>query len=274
MTLTDTPIRLLICDVDGTLVRHDKSLPDENVAAIRDLSARGVAVSLISARPPAGLLGIAQKLGVMGPMGAFNGGTIFRADGTELATHRVPHITVEALLRLYTLPNVTRWVFAAGLWLTSNPADPHTPREVISSGLQPQAVADFTPWLGKVDKLVAVCDDDPTMDRIEQEAIELARVTANVVRSQDYYLDATAPQANKGEGVAQIARLLGVPLENVAVIGDQANDISMFRRAGLAIAMGQAKPEVKAAAHLVAASNEDAGVADAIARYIIPTLNG
>ena len=48
--MTETPIRLLLCDIDGTLVRHDKSLPDENVAAIRELTARGIAVSLISAR--------------------------------------------------------------------------------------------------------------------------------------------------------------------------------------------------------------------------------
>ena len=56
--MTETPIRLLLCDIDGTLVRRDKSLPDENVAAIRDLTARGVAVSLISARPAAGILPI------------------------------------------------------------------------------------------------------------------------------------------------------------------------------------------------------------------------
>ncbi|MBS0482724.1 MAG: HAD family hydrolase [Proteobacteria bacterium] len=265
-------VRLLICDIDGTLVRHDKSLPDQNVAAIRDLTARGVIVSLISARPPAGMIGIARQLGLTGPFGAFNGGTIFRADGTELSAAHVPAGTAQALLDLYAQPGVTRWLFASGRWLTSDPANPHTPREIISSGLQPQASDDFAPWLDKVDKVVAVCDDDPVMDRIEVQARDLAGVAANVVRSQEYYLDATAPSANKGDGVTALANLFGVPLEQVAVIGDQANDIAMFRVAGMAIAMGQAKPEVQAAAHRIAASNENAGVADAIARFVVPTL--
>lgn len=270
--MTEPAIRLLVCDIDGTLVRHDKSLPNENVAAIRDLVKRGVAVTLISARPAAGIMPIARALGLPGPFGAFNGGTIFDAGGRELVANKVPHTTAKALNDLYSQPGVTRWLFAAGEWLTSNPDNSHTAREVLSSGLQPRAAGDFSPWLNTVDKLVAVCDDDPVMDRIEAEAFDLAGVTATVVRSQDYYLDATAPQANKGEGVTRLAELYAVPLEQVAVIGDQANDIAMFRRAGLAIAMGQARPEVQAAASHVAASNEDAGVADAIARYIIPTL--
>lgn len=270
--MSDDPIRLLVCDIDGTLVRNDKSLPEQNIAAVRDLVARGIPVSLISARPPAGVEGIARALGLKGLMGAFNGGTLFEPGGRELASYKVPHTTAQGLLDLYAQPRVTTWMFAAGSWLTSDAENPHTPREVVSSGLQPVPTRDFAPWLGKVEKLVAVCDDDPVMDRIEATARDMAGVTATVSRSQDYYLDATAPQANKGEGVSAIARLLGVPLDSVAVIGDQANDVAMFRRAGLAIAMGQAHEAVRAAAHDVAASNEDAGVADAIARFILPRI--
>ncbi|MFC0590842.1 HAD family hydrolase [Novosphingobium aquiterrae] len=270
--MTETKIRLLVSDVDGTMVRHDKSLPEENVAAIRDLRARGLPVALISARPPEGIVGIASRLGLKGPLGAFNGGIIFEAEGRELVTHRVPQVTARALMDIYARPKVTTWLFAGGAWLTSDIENHRTPREIISSGLQPRALADFAPWLGQVDKVVAVCDDDDVMDVIEKIAREMAGVTATVVRSQDYYLDATAPQANKGDGVAKLAELYGVPLDAVAVIGDQANDIAMFRRAGLAIAMGQAKPAVQAAAHLIAASNEGAGVADAIARFILPRL--
>lgn len=265
-------VRLLVCDIDGTLVRHDKSLPEENVAAIRSLTARGIAVSLISARPAAGILPIADALGLAGPFGAFNGGTIFARDGRELAAFQVPADLAGDLLELYARHKATRWFFATNRWLTSDPANPHTPREIISSGLQPQGVSDFTPYLCDADKIVAVCDDAAVMGRIEADARAIAGNRASVVRSQDYYLDATAPKANKGDGVAALAEIHGVPLGAVAVIGDQANDVAMFKRAGLAIAMGQSKPEVQAAAHHVAASNENAGVADAITRYILPNL--
>ena len=270
--MTEAPIRLLLCDIDGTLVRHDKSLPDENVAAIRELTARGIAVSLISARPPAGMLAIADKLGLSGPFGAFNGGTIFTEDGTELCAEQVPPALAEQLLALYREAKVTIWLFATNRWFSSDLSNSHTPREVISSGLQPEEMPNVTALLGAVDKLVAVCDDQAAMDAIEARASKIVGKIATLVRSQDYYLDCTALAANKGEGVTRLAALYGVPLSEVAVIGDQANDVAMFRRAGLAIAMGQAKPAVQAAAHFIAASSEDAGVADAIRRFVLPRI--
>ena len=270
--MTQPPIRLLVCDIDGTLVRHDKSLPTENVAAIRDLIMRGVAVSLISARPAAGILPIAKQLALKGPFGAFNGGTIFTADGVEEQASEVPAALAAQLLALYAKAGVTRWLFATGRWLTSDLADPHTPREVMSSGLQPELARDFTPFLPNADKIVAVCDDPAAMDALEAKARVVVGQIATLVRSQDYYLDCTALAANKGDGVTRLAALYGVPLSEVAVIGDQGNDVAMFRRAGLAIAMGQASAAVQAEAHFVAASNEQAGVADAIARYVLPRI--
>ena len=270
--MTQPPIRLLVCDIDGTLVRHDKSLPTENVAAIKDLIMRGVAVSLISARPAAGILPIVAQLGLTGPFGAFNGGTIFTAEGVEEQASEVPAALAAQLLALYAKAEVTRWLFATGRWLTSDLADPHTPREVMSSGLQPELARDFTPFLPNADKIVAVCDDPAAMDALEAKARVVVGQIATLVRSQDYYLDCTALAANKGDGVTRLAALYGVPLSEVAVIGDQGNDVAMFRRAGLAIAMGQASAAVQAEAHFVAASNEQAGVADAIARYVLPRI--
>ena len=232
MTLTDGPIRLLLCDIDGTLVRHDKSLPEANIAAIKDLTARGIAVSLISARPAAGILPIAAQLGLSGPFGAFNGGTIFNAEGLEEQASEVPAALAAQLLALYADAAVTRWLFATDRWLTSVLANPHTPREVMSSGLQPELARDFTPFLHDADKIVAVCDDPAAMDALEAKARLVVGQIATLVRSQDYYLDCTALAANKGDGVTRLAALYGVPLSEVAVIGDQGNDVAMFRRAG------------------------------------------
>ena len=266
------PIRLMLCDIDGTLVRRDKSLPDENIAAIRELTERGVPVSLISARPPAGIIPIAAQLGLPGPFGAFNGGTIFTEDGTELSAAQVPPALAEQLLELYRAANVTIWLFATKRWLSSDLGNSHTPREVISSGLQPEDMAGLDGFLSDTDKLVAVCDDRAAMDALELRARVVVGDAATLVRSQDYYLDCTALTANKGDGVTRLAALYGVPLSEVAVIGDQANDVAMFRRAGLAIAMGQASAAVQAEAHCVAASGENAGVADAIRRFVLPRV--
>ena len=270
--MDDAPIRLLVCDIDGTLVRRDKGLPEENVLAVRAARRRGLLVSLISARPAAGILPIAAELGLEGPFGAFNGGTIFTATGGEECSAQVPPELARKLVGLYASAGMTIWFFATNRWLTSDPANPHTPREVLSSGLQPEAVTDFTPFLGDADKIVAVCDNPVQMTALELRAREQVGADATLVRSQDYYLDCTALTANKGDGVARLAGMYGVPLTQVAVIGDQANDIAMFRRAGLSIAMGQANAAVQAEADQVTASNDDAGVAAAIRRFVLPRM--
>jgi len=95
---------------------------------------------------------------------------------------------------------------------------------------------------------------------------------ATVVRSQPYYLDVTAPHGNKGDGVTALAQAYGVSLDEVAVMGDQNNDLAMFKVAAFSVAMGQAPDNVRAAASVTAASNEDDGVADAIDRLILPRL--
>jgi Cof subfamily protein (haloacid dehalogenase superfamily) len=266
------PIRLLVSDIDGTLVRHDKGLPEENVTAIRAAVARGLKVSLISARPAAGILPIAAELGLEGPFGAFNGGTIFTAAGEEEGSAQVPPDLARQLIGLYAKAGVTIWFFATNRWLTTDLGNSHTPREVLSSGLQPEAVTDFADYLDDADKVVAVCDNPVAMTALEAQARAIVGSAATLVRSQDYYLDCTALAANKGDGVTRLAEMFGVPLSEVAVIGDQANDIAMFRRAGLAIAMGQSNAAVQAEADCIAASNEDAGVADAIRRFVLPRV--
>ena len=86
------PIRFVVSDVDGTLVRNDKSLSLGNVAAIHRLMAAGIPFSLISARPPSGMLPIIDQLDLAGPFGAFNGGTIFERDGTVIAEIGRAHV--------------------------------------------------------------------------------------------------------------------------------------------------------------------------------------
>ena len=92
---------------------------------------------------------------------------------------------------------------------------------------------------------------------------------ATAVRSQTYYLDVTHPNANKGTVVTTLSKLLSVPVIEIATIGDMPNDVLMFRKSGLSIAMGNAGPDVQAQAILVTSSNEDEGFAKAIERFIL-----
>ena len=267
------PIRLLVCDIDGTLVRTDKSLSDANVAAVARLRDAGIAMALISARPASGMLWIADKLGLAGPFGAFNGGTLVKPNGTPegetLCAERLePGIAGQAL-GLIDQPGLIRWLFQKGRWHTTEDDARFAPRERVTTLQEPVVATDFALLMQDVDKIVAVTGDEPRLAELEREVAEALGGDANVIRSNPNYLDITAPRANKGDGIAALATAYGIPLADVAANGDQRNDMAMFARAGLAIAMGNAPPEVQAAAGHVTLSNDADGVAHAIDTLIL-----
>lgn len=267
-----TDLRLVLSDVDGTLVRGDKTLSDAVVAAVRRLQAAGIPVSLISARPPSGMLWIAEKLGLSAPIAAFNGGTIVDPTGTVLSAQRLAPDVASRALVLIDRPGITRWLFCNGQWYADRPVEDHDRRERKSANVDPVYGADLAGLVDAVDKIVAVSDDHELLQETERLTMQALSQDATVGRSQVYYLDITAPAANKGDGVAALAAAIGVPLESVAVIGDQRNDMPMFERAGLSIAMAQGPAEVRAAAMKVTGSNDEDGVAQAIDDILLPLL--
>ena len=124
--------------------------------------------------------------------------------------------------------------------------------------------------LGSAVKIVGVSDDHDLVARCEKDAQEALGARASAARSQPYYLDVTHPDANKGTVVTTLSKLLSIPTDEIATIGDMPNDVLMFRNSGLSIAMGNASPEVQAQADLVTDSYDDEGFAKAIERFILP----
>ena len=80
----------------------------------------------------------------------------------------------------------------------------------------------------------------------------------------------THPTANKGVVIERLSNYFKIPLEQIATLGDQPNDVLMFKRSGLSIAMGNASDEVRRQATHVTASHEDEGFAKAIERFVLP----
>ena len=133
-------------------------------------------------------------------------------------------------------------------------------------------VEEFGDLLDRADKLVGVSEDRDLLAEVDGQVKTALDGRATVARSQPYYLDITAPKGNKGDGVAALAAAMGVDLASVAVLGDQRNDLPMFARAGVSIAMGQGPQEVRAAATYVSRSNDEDGVAHAIDEIILPLV--
>ncbi|MEO8374488.1 MAG: Cof-type HAD-IIB family hydrolase [Sphingomonas bacterium] len=264
------PVRLVVSDVDGTLVDKDKKLTPGTIAAVERLRAAGLGFTIISARPRSGMMPIADTLAIDDPMGAFNGGTIFRRDGTVVAQHRIEPDIVKAMFDLLADAAVDRWVFADDLWYASTDQGHHVDSERIASNQAPIVTADFTALYDRADKVTLVSDDPALLEGLHKRAAAAFGVRATVVQSQTYYLDLTALAANKGDGVTLLAEAMATPLAQVAVIGDQGNDVAMFERAGLSVAMGQGPADVRAKAGFTTAGNDQDGVAQAIDTIILP----
>ena len=267
-------LKFVISDVDGTLVNHDKKLTQPTIDAVARLQAAGVPFTIISARPPSGIAFLVDALKPTGPIAAFNGGTIVAADGKVIERHAIDRAAVEQSFAIAEQSGASPWIFAQGRWHIIDPGNPHVAHEVIASAQQPVIETDMTHLFGEVDKLTWVSDDHDLLLDLQAKMRDAFGGDATIGMSQTYYLDLTHPLANKGDGVATLARIAGVDLKEVAVLGDQYNDVPMFERAGIAICMGQAPEPVKAKANYVCLSNDEDGVANAIQTILLPMLKG
>ena len=120
-----------------------------------------------------------------------------------------------------------------------------------------------------VAKLVGVSDDHQAIEAATKAAVEKFGQRVTAAASQPYYLDVTHPQANKGDVARSLASRYELDPEEIATIGDQPNDVLMFVKSGVSIAMGQASPEVQKSATYVTTSSEDEGFANAMEKFIL-----
>ncbi|HEX5509979.1 MAG TPA: Cof-type HAD-IIB family hydrolase [Pseudolabrys sp.] len=259
----------VITDVDGTLVNDDKKLTSRAISAVAELRASGIVFSIISSRPPRGLSPLLGPLGITTPIGGFNGGVIAAADFAIITEHLLSSAAARRTVDMLNAHGVQVWVFSGQDWLVADPDGPYVGIEQRTVGFRAKIVEDFEASLDSAAKIVGVSGDFELLSRCESDMRATLADNASVARSQPYYLDVTHPLANKGAALSEIAKLLAIPLTEIAVIGDGGNDVAMFERSGLSIAMGNASPQVRQAGDFVTDTNRKEGFANAVERFIL-----
>ena len=264
------PIRLVIADVDGTLVTKEKVLTPRAIDMVFRLREANVQFVVTSGRPPRGMAMLVDPLKLDEPLAAFNGGVVTQPDLTTVIRQNfLSADVVSQAIKLIQHRNLDAWVYTDKDWYVRDVNAPHVAREQWTVKFAPTIVSSIDGLTDRVAKVVGVSDDLEAVEVCEKEVQEACGTNASAARSQPYYLDVTHPQANKGEVVLAMSSLLKIPLEAIATIGDMPNDVLMFKKSGISIAMGNASDEVQKSATYVTTSSENEGFANAMEKFVL-----
>ncbi len=276
-------IRMVVTDLDGTLLASDKSVSPENLAAIARLHEQGVLFSFASGRMSQILAAYVRQLGVTAPVIACNGAKIFDpADGRVLHHIFLDPDEAEALLNFAWRHDLDCLGFGMDSvhYVAGSKRVQHYRnynRIAARTGVPPVALIPFgrdragehraLAQAGLLKILVA-----------ERSGGDIALALQHLSGSSRIYPEVSEPAiidvlpmaANKGAALETIARDLGLALADVCVFGDYENDLSMMRKAGFSFAMANAVDSVKQAASALTGSNDEHGFATAVERLILP----
>jgi len=264
-----SPIALVVSDIDGTLITSNHEVTDATKAAAAKLYERGVELSLASSRPPRSIVPLADSLKLRGPFAAFNGALVVKRDGEVLARSVISPSTIAGVKEIADQFGIGVWLYDEADWWAPW-RDAFVDREEHTSGFSPR-IDGYEERITRDANKLTVVGKPELVAQAEKRVLSQLYTEVSASKSKPRFLDVTSYGIHKGTVVVRLAKLLNIPTERVAVIGDGPNDVEMFRQAGISIAMGQGVDEVREAANYLTTSNDDEGWARGIEQYVLGT---
>lgn len=269
--------KLLVLDVDGTLLNDKKEITPRTHAALLKAQQMGVHIVLASGRPTNGVQPLAEALELNhygGFILSYNGGQIINAQTGELLFEKridpamIPYLNQKAKENGFAI-----FTYHKDYILTDSPENQHVREEAELNKMRiigvenfPEAV-DFAPC-----KCILTSDDESNLVGLENHWKKRLDGVLEAFRSEDYFLEVAPHFINKGNTLAVLMEMLNITTEEVIAIGDGVADVSMIQLAGTGIAMGNARDSVKACADFTTLPNNMEGVAVAIEKAILATI--
>ena len=260
---------LVAIDIDGTLLDSQNTISDSIIPLLRAVEAQGTGVTLISGRPALTVGPLIQELGLHLPYVSSGGAQITDpTTGKHLASFALQRAEVQALAELGRAVQGGLIAMEAQALYYEGSLEKlklvHDANDISMGSLET-----IKTRIRQVDDVV-LASPTPLKFTISEMPAILAKVEGQVktsgltvypTYSSPVYLEFTSANAHKGNALQFLAKHLSITLARTLVIGDSPNDLSMFSVAGTAVAMGNAAPRIKSAAHLIAPSNDEDGVA-------------
>lgn len=262
-------IKLIACDLDGTLIGPDLRFSPRLLGAVRQAQAQGITVTIATGRGFPSASAFARQLEIRAPLICYQGAQIKSAAGEVLYQSTLPRACLPEAVAFTRERSRELSVYCEDrIYQATRLRD----QEFYDRwfGL-PVHIANCLPddLPGEAVKFIVTADSAEDGDRLEDELRALSAGRFQVVRSHPWFVEGLAQGVSKGEALSSLARRLGVARQETMALGDSGNDRAMIEWAGLGVAIGNASADVKAAADLVAPPQDEDGAAWAIERYAL-----
>lgn len=266
-------IKLVALDLDDTLINDNHEIPQENMEAIERVRELGAEVIIATGRMFCSAKPFAEAMGMRPEqmMISYNGAMVRRING-ELVSHTpLEESTALAIIRFCQERDWTlNAYYNDELYVEKINANVKYYESMI--GIKAQPVGDLYEFVADghkpISKLLIVGDDENFGENLPIMQAEFG-AAAQVTRSKKRYVEMTHLDATKGKALAKLAESLGLKSDEVMAIGDGGNDLQMIKWAGIGVAMANAAQYVREAADFVTKTNNEAGVAYALNRFIL-----
>ena len=269
--------KVLALDLDGTLTNSEKIITPRTKAALMEAAARGVCIVLASGRPTVGIEPLARELELQkygGCILSYNGGKIIDCKtGHTLVQHAFPPDLIEPVCTFCRYWNVVPLTYDAHGIVTENPDNPYVQEEARICKIPARKVENLPAEVTYPINKLLLTGDPADMPHVEELMQQEFAGKLSIYRSQPFFIETMPLGIEKSASLQILLRAKGLTAANLMACGDGWNDLPMLKFAGLGVAMGNAQPEVKAAADYITADNEHDGVGLAVEKFILHEEN-
>lgn len=257
--------KLICSDVDGTLLRDDKSFSERNKETIkRVMNDRGIKFMIVTGRMYSAIAEFYNELGVDGIASCLNGALLYE-NGKIIISHKIDRDVALGVYKLSKQFGLDMISINDDLWYSEKHSGflYDTKRPIYRKD---SILSDFNSLLKSVDmnKLLFMTEDKEKLEALRTSLME--RYKDVTYYYSDDFLEIMPPHVNKGSDIDDISRYLNIDKSEIMAIGDDYNDKEMLEKAGFSFAMGNAPDIIKNSARFITDTNENDGVAKAIER--------
>jgi Cof subfamily protein (haloacid dehalogenase superfamily) len=258
---------LLVTDLDGTLLRNDKSISEENIRAIEYFEAEGGLFSFVTGRPPIAMSPVLEQLSPKIPFGCLNGGGVYDAHAKcfveQTPISRDVFSLVEYAENTFPSAGFELVTFETSYLYRSN----EVTEELKRFERLPGNYVDSYDVPGTLCKIL-IADKSERMSAI-MTAMDAHpdRERYTMLRTAEEYYEIMPKGCHKGKALLALAKHLKIDISKTIAVGDNSNDAFMLQTAGVGIAVANASEDAKAAADVIlSVSNEEHAIAHIIAQ--------